>query len=109
MVPHFAFPFRIDASGAAAVVDQDSAEDITQCVKVLFSTTVGERIEVPTYGIPMQAFATVASEDTSALAAAVKKWEPRATARISSNVVDERMRRVLVELEKNNELLAGRS
>jgi phage baseplate assembly protein W len=109
MVPHFAIPFRVDASGSAAVLDQDTFEEIAQCVGVLFSTTRGERIELPEYGIPDQVFLPENLVDTSELAAAIGKWEPRATALVHSTAIDETLRHILVELETTNELEAGRS
>jgi phage baseplate assembly protein W len=109
MVPHFAHPFRVDASGSVAVLDQDTDEEIAQCVQVLLSTTVGERIEVPTYGIPNPVFRNQSTVDDANMAAAVRKWEPRATALVHSTVIDESLRHVLVELELSQDLLAGRS
>src|SRR5688572_10071540 len=99
MIPHFAIPFRVDASGSAVVVDQDSFEEIAQCVGVLFSTTKGQRIELPDYGVPDQVFTEQSSVDTSELAGVVNQWEPRATALVHSEVIDETLRHLLVELE----------
>jgi phage baseplate assembly protein W len=99
MIPHFAVPFRVDTSGSVAVVDQDSDEEIAQCVRVLMSTTMGERIELPDYGIPNPVFATVSTHDDADMAAAVGKWEPRATALVHSEVIDESLRHVLVQIE----------
>jgi phage baseplate assembly protein W len=109
MVPHFAIPFRVDAGGSVAVVDQDSEEEIAQCVRVLMSTTVGQRVELPDYGIPNPVFSTMSTNDDADMAAAVGKWEPRATALVHSTVIDESLRHVLVGLEFTNDLLAGRS
>jgi phage baseplate assembly protein W len=109
MVPHFAHPFRVDTSGSVAVRDQDSDEEIAQCVQVLLSTTVGERLEVPTYGIPNPVFREQSPVDDANMAAAVRKWESRATALVHSTVIDDSLRRVLVELELSQDLLAGRS
>lgn len=109
MVPHFAIPFRVDSSGAAAVVDQDSFQEIAQCCEVLFLTTPGERIELPEYGVPNQVFLPESLVDTSALSTAVKKWEPRATALIESTAIDETLRHLLIEIETSNDLLAGHS
>lgn len=75
-VPHFALPFRIEASGAAAVIEQDSLDEISQCVRVLVSTRLGERIEVPAYGVRDLVFATDPS--TAQMVGAITRWEPRA-------------------------------
>lgn len=75
-IPHLAVPLRTDGTGAMAVLEQDSVEDITQCCAVLLATTIGDRVEVPDYGIPELAFRTEAPLE--AIAAAVEEWEPRA-------------------------------
>jgi phage baseplate assembly protein W len=109
MIPHFAIPFRVTASGSAAVVDQDSFEEIGQCVAVLMSTTAGERIELPDYGIPNPVFQVESDVDTAELATAVQKWEPRATALVHSTVIDETLRHLLVELETTTPTRTGQS
>jgi phage baseplate assembly protein W len=109
MVPHFALPFRVTAAGSVAVVEQDTFEEIAQCVGVLFSTTRGERLELPDYGIPNPVFQAEAAVNTAELAMAVKQWEPRATALVHSTVIDESLRHLLVELETNSEYLAGQA
>ena len=50
-IPHLRIPFRITSSGAADVVEQDSIDDVAQCVEVLLRTRPGDRPEVPEYGI----------------------------------------------------------
>jgi phage baseplate assembly protein W len=75
---------------------------------VLFSTTRGQRIELPDYGVPDQVFSTESSVDTSELAAAVNQWEPRATALVHSTVIDESLRHVLVALETSGSQSEGR-
>lgn len=77
MPDHFAIPFDWDATGSAAVLPQDSIEEISQSVRVLLSTPTGTRIEQFDYGIPDPTF----SDDSamvSAITAAVARWEPRA-------------------------------
>jgi phage baseplate assembly protein W len=74
--PHFAFPFRINA-GKVQVREQDSDEEVMDCVEVLLSTTIGERQELPNYGIPDQTF-RMGGSDKAALLAAIREHEPRA-------------------------------
>jgi phage baseplate assembly protein W len=109
MIPHLAIPFRVTASGSAAVVDQDSFEEIAQCVGVLMSTTAGERIELPDYGIPNPVFQAESEVDTAELAMAIQKWEPRATALVHSTVIDETLRHLLVEIDTTSPTRIGRS
>lgn len=54
-IPHFNFPFRF--SGAhVAVVEQDSMDDVANCVEIIFMTPIGWRPEAPTFGVPDFAF-----------------------------------------------------
>jgi len=50
-VPHFALPFQLGPAGAP-VVEQDSIDDIANCVTAIAVTHIGWRAEVPTFGIP---------------------------------------------------------
>lgn len=73
-VPHFAFPFRFSA-GEALVVEQDTQQEIEQGVKVLVLTEVGERLEVPDFGIRDLTFQN--DVDTEAIASAAVEWDDR--------------------------------
>jgi hypothetical protein len=50
-VPHFDLPFRLGSVGAICV-EQDTIDDIANCVTAIVSTHLGWRAEVPTFGIP---------------------------------------------------------
>jgi hypothetical protein len=76
-VPHFQFPFVINGN-SAAVVEQDSYEEILSTVQVIVACEIGTCPELPTFGRPDLTFSQ-APIDTSALLAAVQQWEPRAT------------------------------
>lgn len=75
-VPHFAFPFRFGSAGAAVVVEQDTHEEIEQNVKVLVLTELGERMEVPDFGIDDLVFQT--GVDEAAIAQQAREWDDRA-------------------------------
>lgn len=98
-VPHFKLPLRIGLDGHAEVLEQDTPEEIAQCVQVLLSTRVGDRIESPEYGIPDQVFTTV--PDLATIQAAIERWEPRATVKLVSEQdwLDELIRRLIVEVQ----------
>jgi uncharacterized protein CbrC (UPF0167 family) len=49
-VPHFDLPFQLGRDGAT-VVEQDSIEDVANCVVAIFLTHVGWRDEVPAFGV----------------------------------------------------------
>jgi phage baseplate assembly protein W len=71
-IPKLAFPF---ARGAYR--EQDSDEEIIDCVEVLLSTNRGERIEVPDYGLPDQAFREGGASQEQ-IVATINEWEDRA-------------------------------
>lgn len=76
MIPHFDFPFRF-VNSTAAVVEQDSLEDITNCVTAIAATVQGERIERPSFGIPDPTFDRQPL-DLQGILQAVTDGEPRA-------------------------------
>lgn len=51
MIPHFDIPFRM-VGNHAAVNDQDTIEDVDACVEAILRTHTGQRLEVPTFGVP---------------------------------------------------------
>jgi hypothetical protein len=81
IVPHFSLPFRFeaDAGGAvhAAVNEQDSIQDVMDCVEAIALCPIGFRLELPNFGIRDQTF-TEGSIDIDDLQAAIALWEPRA-------------------------------
>lgn len=87
LVPHLAFPFRIERDGTAAVLEQDTLEEIAQSVQILMTTHEGERLEVPDYGIADLVFGV--DLDLEAVSSAVEEWEPRAAARVQDRIDEE--------------------
>lgn len=77
-IPHLDLPFRFVGS-SAAVVEQDTVEEIVDCVKAIVRYSVGFRIELPTFGTPDLTF-SVGGADPAVIASAVQQWEPRAGA-----------------------------
>lgn len=73
-VAHFAFPFRWVA-GRAMVVEQDSYQEVEQGVRVLMLSHLGERLEVPGFGIQDPVFQGELDEEAVAQAAA--EWDDR--------------------------------
>jgi phage baseplate assembly protein W len=76
-IPHFAFPARFDASGHLATVEQDSLDDVAACVEATLRTRVGERVELPQFGVFDLAFRQQ-PVPLEQLVAQVVAWEPRA-------------------------------
>lgn len=59
------------------VVEQDSVEEIAQCVFAVLATEEGSRNEEPEFGISDPTFRQLGA-DLEALQGAVERWEPRA-------------------------------
>lgn len=76
-IPHFDLPFRLDGLGHAKVVDQDTIEDVTNCVAAILHTFKGQRDEVPSFGIDDPTF-ELQPLDLGAIVDAVIQQEPRA-------------------------------
>lgn len=76
--PHFKFPFTLGVTGRRAqYVEQDSDDEIMDCVSVLLLTERGEREEVPDYGTPDQVFLQ-GGINRQAVKSAIATWVPRA-------------------------------
>jgi hypothetical protein len=76
-VPHFDLPFRF-STPQAAVVEQDSIEEIAGCVLALLLCEQGFRVELPEYGLLDPTFSSP-RVDVEAIRAQVLEWEPRAS------------------------------
>jgi phage baseplate assembly protein W len=83
-----------------AVVEQDSIDDVTQCVRVICSTPQGSRTDDPELGVPDQTFAQ-GGADPDAIVDAVARSEERAEIEIDATL-DER------ELAQGRDRLAVR-
>lgn len=75
-IPHFAYPLRY-VNGSAVVNEQDSLDDIADCVYAICTTHPGDRVELPDFGITDPAFQQVPI-DAAALQQQIEEWEPRA-------------------------------
>lgn len=88
-VPHFNFPFQFDKqTGHAQMVEQDTDEDVTNCVYAACLTTRGTRFFVPNFGISDYLFTNMPIDDTR-LQGEVLESEPRADAEIIEEMIDE--------------------
>jgi hypothetical protein len=81
-LPHFALPFRFVAGGAA-VVEQDSKDEIVACATAIILCPLGFRVELPAFGITDPTF-TQGVARTDAIEAALAEWEPRAAQLVHS-------------------------
>ncbi len=74
--PHFDIPFRLQVAGAA-VVEQDTYEEIANCVEVIIRTPYGFRDDTPDFGFPSLELRTQPLL-TSEVREVVDQQEPRA-------------------------------
>ncbi len=84
-VPQFAYPFRLDATGDLAVLEQDDLPDVRQCVYVALRTPVGSRPLAPQAGVEDLTF--VDELDAEQLAATLEDQEPRAQITVTAQPV----------------------
>lgn len=75
-VPHLAYPFRVDADGSVAVVEQDTLDEVAQHAQVVLLTRRGQRPVVPEFGIPDPLFEE-APLDLADVEAAISRYDPR--------------------------------
>lgn len=97
-IPQLAFPFRV-SNGKVATVEQNSIEDVKQCVLACLSTPKGSRPDDPEYGIDAGLFTKQTPNLSIApILATVEEAEPRAKL-LGSVELEGLVRRVLVGVE----------
>ena len=85
--PHFSLPLRFDRDHFV-VSEQDSEEEILNCIEVICRYTQGDRPEKPTFGIPEQTFATP-NPDEDLIRASITEWEDRVNTNVGHTVLDK--------------------
>lgn len=99
VIPHLKLPLSLDPNGGLSTLEQDSPEDVTQCVAVLLGTDLGERIEDPDYGIEAGLFEV--ATDIGAILDKVEEYEPRAEVELNPGEVTDLVRDILAEVRLN--------
>lgn len=100
VVPHLAFPFRVEPSGEVATLEQDSLDEIAQNVEVLLRYRAGDLIENLDFGVTDLTFTVGTAAVREAIIAQVALWEPRATVLIDAapDTFDELIEHVVVRV-----------
>jgi phage baseplate assembly protein W len=88
-IPHFSLPFRF-AAPQAATNEQDSIEEIADCVLAILACPAGYRVELPEFGLPDPVFSTP-GVDTGVMRQVIETWEPRAATSMEQWLGDESM------------------
>ena len=85
--PHFSLPFRFGGiNGGVVLNEQDSENDIVDCIKCIIAYPEGSRADEPEFGIPDLLFKQRSSDSLALLQEAILAWEPRS----SPSTVEER-------------------
>ncbi len=79
-VPVMEWPFRMGGYNQSeiAFVEQDSPEEVAECVAMVFSVERGALVDEPTLGLIDPSF-RVGGVSEATLLAVAQRWEPRAT------------------------------
>ncbi len=77
VIPHFAFPVRYDSAGRIVTVEQNSLDDVVNCVNVAVRTDRGTRAWVPEFGITDPTF-QMTPVDIRTMETEIQSSEPRA-------------------------------
>jgi len=104
--PHFSLPFRFGGiNGAAFVNEQDTTEDIVDCVKAVLSYPIGSNEALPGFGIPDLLFRQRSATDiASSLQKSLRQWEPRSDSFVREFPIayDELIRKLIVSVRGEN-------
>ena len=95
--PHLAFPFKVEGA-SAAVVAQDSLNEIEQNLKVLVLTERGERLEVPEFGIYDPTFQV--DYEPKLISESAQRWDNRARV-LSVSQISDMVQSVRIHVEEN--------
>lgn len=96
-IPQFSLPFRLDGSGDFAVNEQDTIDEIADCVQAVVRYPLGYRIEKKDFGVPEQEFRE-GGADRAVIQAQLDRWEPRADAIVDTEL-DDLVARVRIQVE----------
>lgn len=95
MIPHLAMPLQVVGS-QWLYTEQDTDEEVAQCVRNICAFQRGFRVEDPTFGIEDPTFTTMPI-DTADIAGALEEYEERASVAIYQEITPDG--RVSVRLE----------
>jgi phage baseplate assembly protein W len=87
-VPHFSVPFRfhtVSGKVQASVREQDTVEEIGDCVEAIVRCPTGHRIDSPEFGLDDLTF-TGGPFDLEIIKGDIIRWEPRAKMSILDDI-----------------------
>lgn len=75
-IPHLSFPFQWSNNGHARELEQDTDDQIMNCVDLICSVNIGSLVDQTDFGITDPTFTI--SPDPVLLQHQIEQWEPRA-------------------------------
>lgn len=98
-VPVMQWPFRMAGVNQSeiAMVEQDSPEEVAECVAMVFSVEQGSLVDEPRLGLPDPSF-RVGGVSESTLIATAQRWEPQALLHFSRDQIVQLAQLVDVEV-----------
>jgi hypothetical protein len=100
--PCMAWPFRMGGPDASEIpfVEQDTPEEIAQCVAMVFSVAEGDLVDEPTLGLPDPTF-RIGGVSEATLTSVAQRWEPRAALNFTRDELVALAQTVDVEVASN--------
>lgn len=98
--PHLRLPLQFGGvKGGALVNEEDSGEDIIDCIKAIVAFPHGSRHDMPEFGIPDLLFQQQNLDMIGQLREAISEWEDRHDIEVSGepNVSDQQILDILVK------------
>jgi hypothetical protein len=98
-VPHFGLPFQY-VNGAPLVVEQNSDEDVANCVFAVAASEPGQFLDEPEFGTADPTFEQEPVNPRQFLQP-IARWEPRAVAVAETNpdLLDEAIVNATIQIE----------
>lgn len=104
--PHLQVPFKFGGVGGGAFVnEQDSSEDILDCIKSVVAYPIGSCTIMPAFGIPDIVFRQRTVNGVSAaLQQALRQWEPRSDTVVFEDPIgfDELLQKISIYVRGDN-------
>lgn len=106
--PHFDYPFRFGYTGHAVETEQNSIEDIQNCVTSILLTNKGDRVELPDFGIDSPIFG-VQPLQLDEIYSHITDQEPRSLVLLSTatDPVDSLKAIITVALQNDEPTIGG--
>jgi hypothetical protein len=99
------FPFRLDATGAVASVEQDTDPEVDEQIAIAMLTRPGERVTVPSFGVNDPAFDGFV---LSALQRQCLDFGPKVSIKaVSTNRMTEGREQIVINWERGPEAYRG--